>query len=383
MHFFSRAPPPLSLKASARARVRAERTQSRMTSSLCCSQRLAARERGDSAWPVSVSEARCVPLARTSARGTTLRGEHPRVPLAPGERRGARPTTHTRRGTSRGVRGSRHARGDALRAGDQEDDLSPQIVAYALEQMLAAGALDAWSVAAMMKKEGWARSCARSATARARGHAVRDPLFQVRSSSLARRNSRATARAPRASPSHRARFPPAPPRAETSSLGVRVRACDRVSLDARSFVPRRPRRRAAGLGRPGQRQGGPPRRRDERAPRRRESRALARGRRRRSRRCSGAPFRRTSTKTRRGESFSRRKALSFRGAACAARARVDGAAIGARAEVVWLLSLLRARSAGRRRYEAARTASILVYRAGFPPRRSPSDRALPSRDPPA
>jgi uncharacterized protein (DUF111 family) len=32
------------------------------------------------------------------------------------------------------------------------DDLSPQIVAYALEEMLAAGALDAWSVAATMKK---------------------------------------------------------------------------------------------------------------------------------------------------------------------------------------------------------------------------------------
>ena len=48
------------------------------------------------------------------------------------------------------------------------DDLSPQIVAYALEEMLAAGALDAWSVAATMKKgrEGWARSCARSATKR-------------------------------------------------------------------------------------------------------------------------------------------------------------------------------------------------------------------------
>ena len=108
------------------------------------------------------------------------------------------------------------------------DDLSPQIVAYALEQMLAAGALDAWSVAAMMKK-GRMGSILCALCDRAHVDTLCEILFQVR--------SEIAGASPRVEPVSPPRFPPASLRAqETSSLGVRVRACDRVSLD-RSFVP--------------------------------------------------------------------------------------------------------------------------------------------------
>ena len=119
------------------------------------------------------------------------------------------------------------------------DDLSPQIVAYALEEMLAAGALDAWSVAATMKK-GRMGSLLCALCDRAHVDTLCEILFQVR------RRGRQTASC-RTKRSHRRDVPDSPKslsfsffffslRAqETSSLGVRVRACDRVSLD-RSFV---------------------------------------------------------------------------------------------------------------------------------------------------
>jgi uncharacterized protein (DUF111 family) len=56
------------------------------------------------------------------------------------------------------------------------DDLSPQIVAYALEEMLAAGALDAWSVAATMKKGRMGSLLCALCDKDARRHAVRDSL---------------------------------------------------------------------------------------------------------------------------------------------------------------------------------------------------------------
>ena len=114
------------------------------------------------------------------------------------------------------------------------DDLSPQIVAYALEEMLAAGALDAWSVAATMKK-GRMGSLLCALCDRARVDTLCEILFQVRSSvgfrgHAARRGEPNEARLTAALPPKLARAQ------ETSSLGIRVRACDRVSLD-RSFVP--------------------------------------------------------------------------------------------------------------------------------------------------
>lgn len=117
------------------------------------------------------------------------------------------------------------------------DDLSPQIVAYALEEMLAAGALDAWSVAATMKK-GRMGSLLCALCDRAHVDTLCEILFQVR------RRGRQTASC-RTKRSRRRDVPDSPKSLfsffflrgaqETSSLGVRVRACDRVSLD-RSFV---------------------------------------------------------------------------------------------------------------------------------------------------
>ena len=105
------------------------------------------------------------------------------------------------------------------------DDLSPQIVAYALEQMLAAGALDAWSVAAMMKK-GRMGSLLCALCDRAHVDTLCEILFQVRSSLSSSGISRATEPVA-SSPSHRRASLPLPsafrkPRAWASACGPAI-----------------------------------------------------------------------------------------------------------------------------------------------------------------
>jgi len=102
------------------------------------------------------------------------------------------------------------------------DDLSPQIVAYALEQMLAAGALDAWSVAAMMKK-GRMGSLLCALCDRAHVDTLCEILFQVRSSSGISRATEPVA----SSLSHRRASLPLPsarrkPRAWASACGPAI-----------------------------------------------------------------------------------------------------------------------------------------------------------------
>lgn len=127
----------------------------RMASSSCCSQRLAAR----GFVRQRVARQRLGTAARPSRAnvGSGHDASSPPAPALP-----ARTWRTTRRASDDGTYAGWHLP-DASKARGMRvetlfvletnvDDLSPQIVAYALEEMLAAGALDAWSVAATMKK---------------------------------------------------------------------------------------------------------------------------------------------------------------------------------------------------------------------------------------
>ena len=126
-----------------------------MVSSPCCSHRLAAR----GFVRQRVARQRLGTAARPSRAnvGSGHDASSPPAPALP-----ARTWRTTRRASDDGTYAGWHLP-DASKARGMRvetlfvletnvDDLSPQIVAYALEEMLAAGALDAWSVAATMKK---------------------------------------------------------------------------------------------------------------------------------------------------------------------------------------------------------------------------------------
>ena len=124
-----------------------------MTSSLCCSQRLAAR----GFLRQRVARERLGSAVRPSR--ANVGSGHDASRRAPA--RPARAWRTTRRASDDAHAAWHLPEASAARGMRVEtlfvletnvDDLSPQIVAYALEEMLAAGALDAWSVAATMKK---------------------------------------------------------------------------------------------------------------------------------------------------------------------------------------------------------------------------------------
>ena len=153
-----------------------------MTSSLCCSQRLAAR---------GILRQR---MARERL-GSAMRPSRANVGSGhdASSRAPARPARvwRTMRRASDDAHAAWHlpeasaARGMRVETlfvlETNVDDLSPQIVAYALEEMLAAGALDAWSVAATMKK-GRMGSLLCALCDHAHVDTLCEILFQVRSS---------------------------------------------------------------------------------------------------------------------------------------------------------------------------------------------------------
>ena len=151
-----------------------------MTSSLCCSQRLAAR----GFLRQRVARERLGSAVRPSRANVGSGHDASRRASA----RPARAWRTTRRASDDAHAAWHLPEASAARGMRVEtlfvletnvDDLSPQIVAYALEQMLAAGALDAWSVAAMMKK-GRMGSLLCALCDRAHVDTLCEILFQVR-----------------------------------------------------------------------------------------------------------------------------------------------------------------------------------------------------------
>ena len=189
------------------------------------------------------------------------------------------------------------------------DDLSPQIVAYALEQPEPGDRLTRGRRRDDEEgKDGL--DPVRALGPRARGHAVRERPARY----APRAGSRATE--PRGvAPVSPPRFLPLPS-ARTLDPG-RPRAGKAIAFPStgRSCRCRR-RERGARSTRSTSRWPASAERRSSRTP---STECGARANDQDAAQGGGAPFRRASTKTRRGESFSRRKALSFRDAACAAR----------------------------------------------------------------
>ena len=192
-----------------------------MTSSLCCSQRLAAR----GFLRQRVARERLGSAVRPSRANVGSGHDASRRASA----RPARAWRTTRRASDDAHAAWHLPEASAARGMRVEtlfvletnvDDLSPQIVAYALEQMLAAGALDAWSVAAMMKK-GRMGSLLCALCDRAHVDTLCEILFQVRSEiagirvpqSLPARRARLTAALPSRFPPRLGNLEPGRPRA--------------------------------------------------------------------------------------------------------------------------------------------------------------------------